>query len=55
MLRPSGCWDDMENSQNYALQGLPSPVPDAVAIRAMDGVVLGVRLAWEPLLLAKLL
>ncbi|NXY24489.1 PGRP2 amidase, partial [Atrichornis clamosus] len=54
-LGPGGCWDDAENPQNYTLEGPPSPVPDAVAIGAMDGVVLGARLARGPLPLAELL
>lgn len=54
-LGPGGCWDDVENPQNYTLRGPPSPVPDPVAIGAMDGVVLGARLARRPLPLAELL
>ncbi|RLV85401.1 hypothetical protein DV515_00016005 [Chloebia gouldiae] len=54
-LGPGGCWDDVENPQNYTLRGPPSPVPDPVAIGAMDGVVLGEQLAREPLLVAELL
>ncbi|NXU38719.1 PGRP2 amidase, partial [Drymodes brunneopygia] len=50
-----GCWDDVENPQNYTLRGPPSPVPDPVAIGAMDGVILGTRLAQGPLPLAELL
>ncbi|XP_064255501.1 LOW QUALITY PROTEIN: N-acetylmuramoyl-L-alanine amidase-like [Passer domesticus] len=54
-LGPSGCWDDVENPQNYTLRGPPSPVPDPVAIGAMDGAVLGARLARGPLPVAELL
>ncbi|NWW56683.1 PGRP2 amidase, partial [Ifrita kowaldi] len=54
-LGPDGCWDDVENPQNYTLRGPPSPIPDPVAIGAMDGVVLGARLARGPLPLAELL
>ncbi|NXB99245.1 PGRP2 amidase, partial [Orthonyx spaldingii] len=54
-LGPGGCWDDAENPQNYTLRGPPSPVPDPVAIGAMDGVVLGARLARGPLPVAELL
>ncbi|XP_068853940.1 N-acetylmuramoyl-L-alanine amidase isoform X1 [Aphelocoma coerulescens] len=54
-LGPDGCWDDVENPQNYTLRGPPSPVPDPVAIGAMDGVILGARLAREPLPVAELL
>ncbi|NXY12464.1 PGRP2 amidase, partial [Pteruthius melanotis] len=54
-LGPDGCWDDVENPQNYTLRGPPSPVPDPVAIGAMDGVVLGARLAQGPLPVAELL
>ena len=52
-LGPDGCWDDVENPQNYTLRGPPSPVPDPVAIGALDGVVLGVRLARGPLPVAE--
>ncbi|XP_059727544.1 N-acetylmuramoyl-L-alanine amidase-like isoform X4 [Haemorhous mexicanus] len=55
VLGPGGCWDNMENPQNYTLRGPPSPVPDPVAIGAMDGVILGVRLAQGPLPVAELL
>ncbi|XP_015505524.1 N-acetylmuramoyl-L-alanine amidase [Parus major] len=54
-LGPDGCWDDVENPQNYTLRGPLSPVPDPVAIGAMDGVLLGARLAQGPLPLAELL
>lgn len=54
-LGPDGCWDDVENPQNYTSRGPPSPVPDPVAIGAMDGVVLGARLAQGPLPVAELL
>nr|XP_054506964.1 LOW QUALITY PROTEIN: N-acetylmuramoyl-L-alanine amidase-like [Agelaius phoeniceus] len=54
-LGPGGCWDDVENPQNYTLRGPPSPVPDPVAIGAMDGAVLGARLARGPLPVAELL
>ncbi|XP_066194150.1 N-acetylmuramoyl-L-alanine amidase isoform X2 [Sylvia atricapilla] len=54
-LGPGGCWDNVENPQNYTLRGPPSPVPDPVAIGAMDGVVLGARLAQGPLPVAELL
>ncbi|NWW05187.1 PGRP2 amidase, partial [Oreocharis arfaki] len=54
-LGPDGCWDDVENPQNYTLRGPPSPIPDAVAIGAMDGVLLGARLAQGPLPVAELL
>ncbi|NWS15575.1 PGRP2 amidase, partial [Pachyramphus minor] len=54
-LGPAGCWDDVDDPQNYTLMGPPTPVPDAVANGAMDGVVLGARLAREPAPLAELL
>ncbi|NXK69829.1 PGRP2 amidase, partial [Sylvietta virens] len=54
-LGPSGCWGDVGNPQNDTLRGPPSPVPEPVAIGAMDGVVLGARLARGPLPVAKLL
>ncbi|NWX62296.1 PGRP2 amidase, partial [Promerops cafer] len=54
-LGPGGCWDDVENPQNYTLRGPLSPVPDPVAIGAMDGVVLGAQLAQGPLPVAELL
>ncbi|NWV56848.1 PGRP2 amidase, partial [Daphoenositta chrysoptera] len=54
-LGPDGCWDDVENPQNYTWRGPPSLVPDPVAIGAMDGVVLGARLARGPLPVAELL
>ncbi|NXT46599.1 PGRP2 amidase, partial [Pluvianellus socialis] len=54
-LGPGGCWDDVDNPQNYTLLGPPSPIPDAVANGAMDGVLLGAQLAREPIPLADLL
>eukprot|EP00075_Anas_platyrhynchos_P011064 XP_027300317.1 N-acetylmuramoyl-L-alanine amidase [Anas platyrhynchos] len=54
-LGPSGCWDDVENPQNFTLLGPPSPVPEAVANGALDGVLLGARLAKGPVPLAPLL
>lgn len=54
-LGPDGCWDDVENPQNYTLRGPPSPLPDPVAIGAMDGVILGARLARGALPVAELL
>ncbi|NXS41640.1 PGRP2 amidase, partial [Balaeniceps rex] len=54
-LGPGGCWDDVDDPQNYTLLGPPSPVPDAVANGAMDGVLLGARLAQAPIPLADLL
>lgn len=54
-LGPGGCWDDVDHPQNYTLMGPPSLVPDAVANGAMDGVLLGNRLAGDPIRLAKLL
>ncbi|NXG18851.1 PGRP2 amidase, partial [Grallaria varia] len=54
-LGPGGCWDDVDDPQNYTLAGPPSLVPDAVANGAMDGVILGARLAQEPIGLAELL
>ncbi|XP_023787308.1 N-acetylmuramoyl-L-alanine amidase-like isoform X2 [Cyanistes caeruleus] len=54
-LGPDGCWDDVENPQNYTLRGPLSPVPDPVVIGAMDGVLLGAWLAQGPLPLAELL
>ncbi|XP_027527807.1 LOW QUALITY PROTEIN: N-acetylmuramoyl-L-alanine amidase-like [Neopelma chrysocephalum] len=54
-LGPGGCWDDVDDPQNYTLTGPPSPLPDAVANGAMDGAVLGARLAREPAPLAELL
>ncbi|NWR40640.1 PGRP2 amidase, partial [Tachuris rubrigastra] len=54
-LGPGGCWDDVDDPQNYTLMGPPTPMPDAVANGAMDGVVLGARLAREPAPLAELL
>ncbi|XP_027487844.1 N-acetylmuramoyl-L-alanine amidase [Corapipo altera] len=54
-LGPGGCWDDVDDPQNYTLAGPPTLVPDAVANGAMDGVVLGARLAREPAPLSELL
>ncbi|NXW37237.1 PGRP2 amidase, partial [Phaetusa simplex] len=54
-LGPAGCWDNVDDPQNYTLLGPPSPIPDAVAIGAMDGVLLGAQLAREPIPLADLL
>ncbi|NXI89126.1 PGRP2 amidase, partial [Rhipidura dahli] len=54
-LGPDGCWDNVENPQNYTPRGPPSLVPDPVAIGAMDGVVLGTQLARGPLPVAQLL
>lgn len=48
-LGPDGCWDDVENPQNFTPLGPPSLVPDAVANGAMDGVLLGTRLAEQPI------
>ncbi|NXP55552.1 PGRP2 amidase, partial [Heliornis fulica] len=54
-LGPGGCWDDVDDPQNYTLLGPPSPIPDAVANGAMDGVLLGAQLARAPIPLADLL
>lgn len=54
-LGPGGCWDDVDDPQNYTLLGPPSPIPDAVANGAMDGVLLGARVAQAPIPLADLL
>ncbi|NWH68111.1 PGRP2 amidase, partial [Geococcyx californianus] len=54
-LGPAGCWDDVGNPRNYTLLGPPSPMPDAVANGAMDGVLLGAQLARGPIPLANLL
>lgn len=54
-LGPDGCWDDVDDPQNYTLLGPPSPIPDAMANGAMDGVLLGVHLARESIPLADLL
>ncbi|NWQ84511.1 PGRP2 amidase, partial [Columbina picui] len=54
-LGPGGCWDDIDNPQNYTLLGPPSLVPDAVANGAMDGVLLGNRMAKDPIGVADLL
>ncbi|KAM6364723.1 N-acetylmuramoyl-L-alanine amidase [Pluvialis apricaria] len=54
-LGPGGCWDDVDNPQNYTLLGPPSPIPDAIANGAMDGVLLGAHLAQEPIPLTDLL
>ncbi|NXN40289.1 PGRP2 amidase, partial [Rhinoptilus africanus] len=54
-LGPAGCWDDVDDPQNYTLLGPPSPIPDAIATGAMDGVLLGAQLAREPIPLADLL
>ncbi|OXB57396.1 UNVERIFIED_CONTAM: hypothetical protein H355_010737 [Colinus virginianus] len=48
-LGPDGCWDDVDNPQNFTLLGPPSLVPNAVANGAMDGVLLGTHLAEEPI------
>ncbi|XP_052526717.1 N-acetylmuramoyl-L-alanine amidase isoform X3 [Tympanuchus pallidicinctus] len=53
-LGPDGCWDDVDNPQNFTPSGPPSLVPDAVANGAMDGVLLGTRLAEEPIPLSVL-
>ncbi|NXX48202.1 PGRP2 amidase, partial [Tricholaema leucomelas] len=47
-LGPDGCWDDIDAPQNYTLLAPTSPIPDAVANGAMDGVLLGARLAQGP-------
>ncbi|XP_062454331.1 N-acetylmuramoyl-L-alanine amidase [Rhea pennata] len=54
-LGPGGCWDDVENPQVFTLEGPPSPVSDAFANGALDGVLLGARLAEAPVPLAALL
>ncbi|NWH76341.1 PGRP2 amidase, partial [Piaya cayana] len=54
-LGPDGCWDDVENPQNYSLRGPSSLVPEAVANGAMDGLLLGLQLARAPVPLAELL
>ncbi|NXY49060.1 PGRP2 amidase, partial [Ceuthmochares aereus] len=54
-LDPGGCWDDVDDPQNYTLLGPSWPVPEAVANGAMDGVLLGTRLARAPVPLADLL
>ncbi|KAM8987145.1 N-acetylmuramoyl-L-alanine amidase isoform 1-T2 [Ara ararauna] len=54
-LGPGGCWDDVDDPQNYTLLGPPSPIPDAVANGAMDGVLLGAQVAQAPIPLADLL
>ncbi|XP_032297641.1 N-acetylmuramoyl-L-alanine amidase-like [Coturnix japonica] len=48
-LGPDGCWDDVDNPQNFTFMGPPSPIPDAVINGAMDGVLLGTRLAQDPI------
>ncbi|NP_001038151.3 N-acetylmuramoyl-L-alanine amidase precursor [Gallus gallus] len=53
-LGPDGCWDDVDNPQNFTLLGPPSLVPHAVANGAMDGVLLGTRLAEDPIPLSVL-
>ncbi|XP_042748725.1 uncharacterized protein LOC122192269 isoform X3 [Lagopus leucura] len=53
-LGPDGCWDDVDNPQNFTPLGPPSLVPDVVANGAMDGVLLGTRLAEEPIPLSVL-
>ncbi|NWW89442.1 PGRP2 amidase, partial [Rhynochetos jubatus] len=54
-LGPGGCWDDVDHPQNYTLLGPPSPIPDAVANGAMDGMLLGAQLARASTPLADLL
>ncbi|KAM8793918.1 N-acetylmuramoyl-L-alanine amidase, partial [Eudromia elegans] len=54
-LGPHGCWDDVDEPRVFTLAGPPSPVPDAVANGALDGVLLGARLATEPASLGALL
>uniref|UniRef100_A0A8C4K079 Peptidoglycan recognition protein 2 n=1 Tax=Dromaius novaehollandiae TaxID=8790 RepID=A0A8C4K079_DRONO len=54
-LGPGGCWDDVEDPQVFTLVGPPSPVPDALANGALDGVLLGAQLAETPAPLAALL
>ncbi|NXD17864.1 PGRP2 amidase, partial [Nothocercus nigrocapillus] len=54
-LGPHGCWDDVEEPQVFTLAGPSSPVPDALANGALDGVLLGARLATEPAPLGALL
>ncbi|NWV20838.1 PGRP2 amidase, partial [Origma solitaria] len=54
-LGPGGCWDDVENPQNFTFQGPPTLVPDPVAIGAMDGVVVGTRVARGWLSVAEVL
>ncbi|NXP70488.1 PGRP2 amidase, partial [Ramphastos sulfuratus] len=47
-LGPDGCWDDVDAPQNYTLLAPTSPIPDALANGAMDGVLLGAHLAQGP-------
>ncbi|NWJ04178.1 PGRP2 amidase, partial [Crypturellus undulatus] len=54
-LGPHGCWDDVEEPRVFTLDGPSSPVPDALANGALDGVLLGARLAAEPAPLGALL
>ncbi|XP_068779148.1 N-acetylmuramoyl-L-alanine amidase [Struthio camelus] len=54
-LGPDGCWDDVEDPEVFTLMGPPSPVPDAFANGALDGVLLGARLAEAPMPLTALL
>ncbi|NWR82074.1 PGRP2 amidase, partial [Centropus unirufus] len=54
-LGPGGCWDDVDNPQNYTLMGPSSPIPEAMANGAMDGVLLGAQLAQRPIGLVDLL
>ncbi|NXV81071.1 PGRP2 amidase, partial [Atlantisia rogersi] len=54
-LGPGGCWDNVDDPQNYTLLGPPSPIPDAIANGAMDGVILGAHIARAPIPLAALL
>ncbi|NWY07982.1 PGRP2 amidase, partial [Nothoprocta ornata] len=50
-----GCWDDVEEPQVFTLAGPSWALPDALANGALDGVLLGARLAAEPAPLGALL
>uniref|UniRef100_A0A8C5X602 Peptidoglycan recognition protein family domain-containing protein n=1 Tax=Malurus cyaneus samueli TaxID=2593467 RepID=A0A8C5X602_9PASS len=45
VLGTGGCWDSVDNPQNYTPSSPRATVPEAVAIGAMDGAILGTRLA----------
>ncbi|XP_074836189.1 N-acetylmuramoyl-L-alanine amidase [Carettochelys insculpta] len=46
-MGPNGCWDSVDNPQNFTLLGHPSHLTDAFVNGALDGVILGAHLAGQ--------
>ncbi|XP_062975086.1 N-acetylmuramoyl-L-alanine amidase [Elgaria multicarinata webbii] len=46
-LGPNGCWDNISTPHQFALMGPPSQIPDAFINGAMDGLILGMHVAWN--------